>query len=104
MKHADAGISGEIVRVEGENFNASDDSIRLGGRKAEPVSRVWPRADSPSFYQVLRRDHDAIAIPAQPRYGVASLAVLRVSAMKPTQDHVGVGENVHYRFQSSSRV
>jgi hypothetical protein len=47
---------------------------------------------------------EKVSISAEPHYPVTGPTVLRVGAMKPTKDDVGVGENVHYRFQSSSRV
>jgi hypothetical protein len=77
---------------------------RPGSGEAEPVTLEWPRADGPEFNEILRSDADAIAAFAELGYGVTGLAVLRVGTMKATKDDVGIGKNVHYRFQLSSRV
>jgi len=144
----DAGITGKVVSVEGENVSdpihrhrcdepcivrlfpryavrhneptpfridivgvrqskngaLCNNSVGLGGGEPKSVILDRPRGNSPKLDEVLRGNADAVSIFAEPRYRITSLAVLRMGALKPQQDDVGIGEDGHYRFQSSSRV
>jgi hypothetical protein len=97
----------DVIRVrESRNrtFDTSDNSVSL--RRTEPESIIFdrPGGNSPQLDEVLRGNADAVSFFTEPRYRITCLAVLRVCAIEPTKDDVGVSENVHYRFQSSSRV
>jgi hypothetical protein len=93
-----------VRQSENRTFDSSNNPVSLS--RIEPKSTILdrPGGNSPQLDEILRGNADPISFSAEPRYGITSLAVLRVCAMKPAKDDVGVGENVHYRFQSSSRV
>jgi len=97
----------DIIRVrQSKNriFDASNNPVCLGRSEPESVIFHWPRGNSPQLDEILRANKDTIALFAKPRYRITGLAILRMRAMKPAKNDVGVGQNVHYRFQSSSRV
>ena len=85
-------------------LDAGKNSIRLRRREAEAVVFEWSCANRPHLDQILRSDADSILFLAESGDRVACRAVLRMVAMERTKDNVRVDENVHYRFQSSSRV
>ncbi|MBI4467986.1 MAG: hypothetical protein HY650_01550 [Acidobacteria bacterium] len=98
----------DIISVrepKNRTLDTSNNPVRQGWSKSESIICERSRANSPELDEVLRRNGYAIPGFAKPGYRVTSLEVLRVLAMKPPKDDVGVGENFHhYRFQSSSRV
>ncbi len=85
-------------------FDSADDSVRLSRSEAEPIVLDWPRTNRPELDENLRSDAHAIFGAAVLRYCFAGLAMLRVGTMNTAKDDVRIGKNVHYRFQSSSRV
>jgi len=93
-----------VGKSKNGTFDASNNSIGLGRGEPEPVVLDRPRGNSPKLDQVLGGNADAVSIFAEPRYRIARLAMLGMGALKPTKDDVGIGEDVHYRFQSSSRA
>ena len=97
----------DIIRVrQSKNriFDARNNPVCLGRSEPESVIFHWPRGNSPQLDEILRANKDTIALFAKPRYRITGLAILRMRAMKPAKNDVGVGQNVRYRFQSSSRV
>lgn len=93
-----------IRKPDNRGLNAGKHSLGLAWSESEPIDFNGSGTDRPEFDEVLRRDTKPIAVPAELVYGVTSLTMLRISPMKPTKENVGIGQDVHYRCQSSSRV
>jgi hypothetical protein len=91
-------------KPDNRRLDACKHSLGLAWSEAEPIGFDGPGADRPEFDEVLRCDTKPIAVPAALVYGVTSLTMLRICPVKPAKENVGIGQYVHYRFQSSSRV
>ena len=103
MRHNEsAPLRIDIIRIrqsENRTLDASNNPVCLDRSEPESVIFDRPRGNSPELDEILRGNANAVSFLAEPRYRVTGLAVLRVSAMNPTKDDVGIRENVHYRFQ-----
>jgi hypothetical protein len=93
-----------IWEPENRRFDAGQHSLGLAWGKAKPVVLDRSRADRPELDEVLRCHTKAIPVLADLGYSFASLTMLWICAVKPAKENVGIGQDVHYRFQSSSRV
>jgi hypothetical protein len=93
-----------IRKPDHRGLNAGKHSLGLAWSEAEPIGFNGSGADRPELDEILRRDTKPIAVAAELVYGVTSLTMLRICPVKPTKENVGIDQDVHYRFQSSSRV
>jgi len=93
-----------IRKPDNRGLDEGKHSPGLAWSEAEPIGVNGPGTDRPELDEVLRCDTQPIAVPAELVYGVAGLTMLRICAVKPTKENVGIGQDLHYRFQSSSRL